>query len=104
MGSNALSRTATEALAKVLRLEILTQGISVSTIWPLGVKSGSFESLEEINEEIERNVQNNPGWAPYRQIWQAFQKFQGGPGPPERNHTSGRCRPRCPAGSHGEIS
>ncbi len=72
MGSNALSRGTTESMAKVLRLELLTQGVAVITIWPLGVKSGSFASAEEINRDIESQIYIDPKWKPYQQVWQAF--------------------------------
>lgn len=62
-------------MAKVLRLELLTQGVKVITIWPLGVKSGSFASAQEINRDIEAQIETNPKWESYQQVWQAFKKL-----------------------------
>ncbi len=77
MGSNALNRGATEALANVMRLELIGQGIQIPVIWPLGVRGGQVKKSEPQLEAIETKLKENKAWAPYKDAYASFKAFMG---------------------------
>ena len=76
MGSNALNRGATEGLANTLRLETAKQGISISTIWPLGIRGGTVAEVEQQLMQIAEKTQSDPDWEHYADCFASFKNFK----------------------------
>ena len=76
MGSNALNRGATEALANVLRLELYGQPIQVSVVWPLGVRGGQVKKSEPQLLALKDRLSSDPRFKPYEKAFESFENFQ----------------------------